>query len=141
MVALATRNQMVAAARTREVTPGQMETSTPIEFLAYLADATPEQCVSAGAEWTLGKVFEQRLVIRAIMFVRRFTGSGLAHGKGLAGLATIERVRRLGQAVDRRDSAAAVQVLEDWAPLHERDDPELHERLASTLLEAFAAGQ
>ncbi|MGE0786409.1 MAG: hypothetical protein AB7S26_12135 [Sandaracinaceae bacterium] len=47
--------------------------------------------------------------------------------------ATEERVRALGDAIDRNDAASAMRVLEAWWP-HERDQ---HARVVDGLLGAF----
>lgn len=84
-----------------------------------------------GATWTLLRVLDPRRIL-SIAVVMSF-GTHLGSARSLMETATEERVRALGDAIDRNDAASAMRVLEAWWP-HERDQ---HARVVDGLLGAF----
>ncbi|MEM9865045.1 MAG: hypothetical protein AAF938_25810 [Myxococcota bacterium] len=101
--------------------------------LAVLADATPAECTAAGPSWTLSRIFQRRLPIQTVMFVRRLAGARLAYGKALVHSATAERVAAFGIALDKRDEVEALRVLNDWVGADKHN-----QTLVDALLVAFA---
>jgi hypothetical protein len=108
-----------------------------IEGLAYLADASVEDCMQRGARWTLVRSAEHRRSIAAIMVVRRLgaiQNGFIGYGKAIVGWANAERAGALGDAIDRNDVAAAVSVLDEWVP----SEHEINVRVVAGLLAAFS---
>lgn len=110
---------------------------SPIEGLAFLADAPVPVCLEEGARWTLLRVLHRRWPLHTIFVLRRMTTVSLPAAKTIVGLANVENTGALGDAVERGDHSAAVEILRGLA-LPRESDGDVCERLATALLEAFA---